>query len=112
MRTIQAFKLAEMPAHSKELDAALTKHAENFLRAGGTLSLDDWSLMNDSEHGAFVAAGDRIRIEDSVNTGLAAQSLDSAASIYAAVDGGVLKVRSVIDQALANRVAKDAAKGS
>lgn len=111
MRTIQAFRLAKLPEDSPDLETAISKNAENFLRAGGALSLDDWNLMAEIERTAFVIAGDRIRIGDSVNVGLASQSLDSAASLYAAVDGGALKVRSVIDAALASRVAKDATAG-
>jgi len=56
-----------------EAEELLANLAEGFLRAGGSLSLDEWAVLEDCERVALMFAGDRIRAEQAVMT---AQSLN------------------------------------
>ena len=89
-------------------DQPIAAEAYDFLRAGGSLSLSDWLALSDQSAAALVAAGNRIRVEQALRSGLAARSREGAAAVSSEVDGGramdVVSVESFAD-AVAERVA-------
>lgn len=92
------------PLHDEEADKALpalTRQAERFLRAGGTLTLQDWTLLDPISRVAFEAAGCRVRSELAARTGLAAQSLGGALEVLADVDGGEARAKVACEMAAA-----------
>lgn len=100
------FKAADIlgPLSEAEQDKALpllTRQAERFLRAGGSLTLQDWALLDPLSRVAFEAAGCRVRAELAARTGLAAQSLGGALEVLSDADGGDAKARVACDLAAA-----------
>ena len=79
--------------------------AEAFLRAGGMVTWELWSLMSDVTRAAFVEAGNSIAAEWCVMAGLSAQGPQQAAAIMASCDGGDMQARMILKQA-ADRMEK------
>jgi hypothetical protein len=81
--------------------------AAMFLRAGGSLTMDDWSSMNAEGRAAFLSAGGKLDAERCALTGFAAQSVENFLSVYGGVDGGQLRAEmglSVMAQRIADRI--------
>lgn len=75
-------------ADEDKVRQVLVPAALNFLRAGGTLSLQDYALLSPLSRQAFVAAGELHRREQAVAIGMAAQGALGAAAVLSDVDGG------------------------
>ena len=84
----------------------LLQLAEGFLRAGGSITLDDWATLEDSERYALMYNGDKIRAEQAVIT---AGSLDPeyAARIAEPYDDG----QAVCDLAVRRAVETELLRG-
>ena len=93
MKLITASKLGTLPSLSPEAASLLDETAEHFLRGGGAITLDEWSILSTSERAALKEAGDRIRIELAWMTGMAAQNLDAAATVISELDGGAMRLQ-------------------
>ena len=70
---------SEFTEQERSLFEPLTNLASLALRAGVSLSLDEFSELEDIERVAFARAGDEIRKEDSVRAGLSAQGVEGLA---------------------------------
>ena len=71
--------------------------AEQFLRSGGVLSLQDWALLGDDSRAAFVVAGERLSIERAVVASIAGLSPESALAMSSALDGGDLQQQTACE---------------
>ena len=91
----------EVDGDDAVLREALTDEGERFLRAGGTLSLLEWSVLEEISRDALALAGDRIRYELAGLIGAAGISPSYAAAIAegAEVDPDSLRVRIALEQA-------------
>lgn len=66
----------------------LMQNAISFLRAGGVVSLSEWSEMDSSERAALVKAGDLLWTERAVCIGMAIQGQEGIAKVISGIDGG------------------------
>ena len=85
MRMAGLIQEPELPEAAQE---TIQEAAEYFLRAGGSLSADEWIELTGDEKAAFVEAGDRIRLEMAASIGMASQSAESAAAMRSPLDNG------------------------
>ena len=92
-----------------DLRPILTEHARFFLQGGGQLALADWASLDELERAAFAAAGRRLRVEQAVRVGLAAQGDLAAMRVQAEVDGGQAHDEAALSAAV--RAAKAATHG-
>ena len=76
----------------------LTEATGDFLRAGGSISLLDWSGFTPLEREAAAVAGDRLRSIVSSLTGLAAQG--GHAEVLSVADGGAALIGERLDRML------------
>lgn len=79
--------------YSRLVDASL-----DFLRAGGSVSLVDWSGFTELEREAAAQAGDRVRAVISTLIGLASQG--QAASVLSVADGGDAVIAETLDRVI------------
>lgn len=83
------------------VEKALVDEAERFLRAGGSLSLTDWSALSEISRRALAEAGDRIRFAVAGLIGAAGLSTDHALAIAEGgeVDPDALRIRLALEKA-------------
>lgn len=74
--------------------------AEDFLRAGGVLSLDDWKELSSDERSAFVTGGDSLRARIAVEQKMAMASVDSCGEVAAKYDSGQMTRSIILERAL------------
>lgn len=74
----------------------LVGFAEQFLLAGGVITLEDLAGLSKLELTALAAAGRRLRAEDATQKGIAAAGVLGAAEVLSEIDGGATR-----DQVLA-----------
>jgi len=70
----------------------------DYLRAGGSISLEDWSGFSELEREAMAQAGDKLRALTSSLSGLAAQG--KHASVMSVADGGAALVTETLERVL------------
>lgn len=73
-----------------DVAALLTRAAEAFLRAGGSVTARVWLGLSVPERGALVAAGNRLRADVAAGVGWASQGRQEALAMYGLLDGGRL----------------------
>tara|TARA_Y100000310_G_scaffold340657_1_gene437216 strand:- start:9 stop:386 length:378 start_codon:yes stop_codon:yes gene_type:complete len=87
----------DLPEATKEV---LSQEAEAFLRAGGVVTMDLWEDLSLESKAAFVIAGNRLRIENAVRVGMAAQSEEMACRVMSDADGGQMEVTRALNRTL------------
>ena len=83
-----------------KLYEALVEGAEDFLRAGGSILLQDWAGFSPLEKEAAAVAGERLRAEQAALSGLSAQG--HHARVLAPADGGDAMVGESLSDVLAS----------
>lgn len=94
---------ATRPVPDERLEDMETQ-AAMFLRAGGSLTMDDWASLNPEGRAAFLSAGGKLDAERCALTGFASQSVENFLSVYGSVDGGQLRAEMGLS-AMADRIA-------
>jgi hypothetical protein len=94
-----------------EVPPVLVDFAEQFLLAGGALTLADLRGLDVKELAALAAAGRRLRTAAAVQTGLAAMGPMGAAEVLAEIDGGTARDQVVAELGLALAEAEEARRG-
>lgn len=89
---------------SEEIRDAMADEAENFLLAGGSLTLGEWALLSASTREALTEGGRRLEVARALRIGLAAAG--QVADVLSEVDGGEQQRRAAIDLALARVAAR------
>lgn len=79
---------------------ALVRAADQFIRAGGVLTLSEWAVLDELERAALIAARERLDAQRAAITGMAAQGREGMARALAPVDGSASLVRVRLEQAL------------
>ena len=105
MRLLATTGLLDVEDH-EELDDLLAYQAESFLRAGGTLTLGDWTELDHRERTAFVEAGERIRAEHAVQIAAGVFNPQYRASLYSVLDGGSEAARVAVESAVQEAASK------
>lgn len=107
MMLMQAARLLSIPDKIDDrVMELLEDHATDFLRSGGNLTLKDWSELSDIERNAFLRASEKSLAERAFAVGLANQGQLGAAQVFAALDGGALLARTMLNQELDSTIAK------
>lgn len=86
--------------------ARLVDEAEIFLRAGGALTLGEWTVLSAASRAAFGVAFTRLEVDRATLAALAGQGPESMARVRSAMDGG----EALADVLLAAVTEKAAAK--
>lgn len=100
----------ENDAERSQLAAVLTGHARHFLQGGGSVSLQDWLSLDQSERAAFAAAGKALHVEQAMRIGQAARGDLAALRVQAELDGGRAHDNALLSAAV--RSLANAAKGA
>ena len=104
MRLAEAMGLPwqeEFDPESDDFDGLYTRLVDaslDFLRAGGSLTLIDWSGFTELEREAAAQAGDKLRAVTSTLVGLASQG--NHASVLSVADGGDSLVAETLDRVI------------
>ena len=104
MRLAEAMGLPwqeEFDPDSEDLEGLYTRLVDaslDFLRAGGSVSLVDWSGFTELEREAAAQAGDRVRAVISTLIGLAAQG--QAAGVLSVADGGDAVIAETLNRVI------------
>ena len=89
MLLIHALRLGKIPeAITEDQAEALRGGALLFLRAGGALSLHDWTALSDCERAAFAFAGNALAAERLASRLFAEGKPEEASVALAPADGG------------------------
>ena len=84
--------------------AALLAAAERYLRAGGTITVEEWADFLPCEQGALVEAQKKIDAERCAMTGLASMSMEGALAVFSGADGGDARREMILQEALGKLV--------
>lgn len=82
--------LAGLDPHDRSPEAqdSLVTAAVQFRRAGGTLTLADWSEFDSLERAALMQAGLVLAVEDAIRRAVAMRGDAGLADVAAEIDGG------------------------
>ncbi len=103
-------KYLTVEADSEAMRASLVRDAENFLRAGGSLTLSDWIDLHELEKAAFIAANDRVRAESICLQAFANRGPIQTATVASVFDGGD-SLNEIMLNMIADQVSSELARG-
>lgn len=96
--TLSLGLLSEEGEVSDDARLVMIEAAEHFLRAGGMISLAEWSTLSEESKSAFVTAGDRMRAISAYSQGIASRSRADALAMLAQADGGDAFIRALLEK--------------
>ena len=107
MQLLKASRLIKEPTEiSEEVTAMLEAHADMFVRAGGQVTLTEWTELNDFERAAILKAKEKLTHETAFINGMAQHSDMGRSEVYATIDGGEMRALTFLNQALDQAILK------